>query len=375
MTAVPSAEEQRRFEQYMEALARSHQLSQSGQLELAEQTGEQALALARTLGVPCYEASAMGNLVGIHGLRGRADLAIETGLRALAIAAAIPEVSLCTTIHGVLVCMAAPEINKLNRQFGAFGAGGQLAEALRVAADLRRLMVRLGDPVRLASFLAAEGQLFAMQGRMGDSLAALERAFDVAIPGGAYDLLPRLIGILNTGLKEIVFGAMGGVPGVDGGAGIGAAAIRLGARARAAEAVVRAGASQRIAAVRSQYNAASPAGSIGAIDALLREMEGSADRAALADGFALKASFVGAQEFMTGGGSQRVFALYGEALGHAVAAGNARTVWSVAAGADAAIANAREAGGAGEMGEAALAARAEDALRPPLQQFVAALSQ
>lgn len=372
MAAVPT-EEQRRFEQYIETLTRSHELSQSGQLELAEQTGEHALALARTFGVPTYEASAMGSLAGIYGLRDKPERAIETALRALAIAASVPDVSLCTTIHGDLVRVAAPEINKLNRQFGTFGTSGQLGEALRVAADMRKMMTRLGDPMRLSSFIAAEGQLFAMQGRMGESLAALEDAFDVAIAGGAYDLLPRLIGIVNASLKEIAFGGMlGGGGGAGGGTeGGAAAASRLGARAMAAEAALRASASQKVAAVRSQYNAANPADSIGAVDALLREMEGSADRAALADAFALKASFTLSQQFIAGGGSGRLLALYGEALGHAVAAGNARTVWSVATDAAAAIANARGAGGAEET---ALAARAEDAIRAPLQQFVIALS-
>lgn len=368
MAAVPTADDERRVAQFMEMLTRSHELSQSNQLELAEQTGEQALALARTLGEPTYAASALGSLVGIYGLRGQTARAVETGFRGLALAAAIPDVNLCATIHGDMGRVLAPEINRLNRQFATLGTGGQFGDALRVATDLRKRVAQLGDPARLARVLAAEGQLCGMQGQIAGVLEALERAFDAAIPGGTYDLLSQLIGLLNAGLKDLVAGAAVNAPGSDAGAVV----SRLGAQARTAEAMLASGVGAKIALVRSRYSAGNAAANLEPLDGLLHEMRSSADRAGLAAVTALKASFVGAQEFMTGDGSGEALELYRDAVAHAVASRNAQLVWSIAADAEKAIESARE---SGRGLAAAAASRAVERLRSSLQEFAAALGE
>ena len=349
-------------------LNEAHGLCQGGQLDLAEQTAERALALARAMGEPGYEASALGTLIGIYGLKGHASRAIETGLRALALAAGVPNVTLCATIHGDIVRVAATGLNKLNRQFMALGTSRQFAQALRVGAELRRMVVRLGDPMRMATCLAGEGQLWAMQDNETENLTCLERAFDAAIPGGAYDLLSRLIGLLNASLKEMVPGALAGRPGADSGATM----SRLATCGRTAEAILKTGCSEKIALARSRYQASDPANALQAVDALLGEMSSSADSAGLATAMALKASLVAAREFMTTGRSREVLDLYCDALTHAVASRNARVVWSIAADAEKAIESAREAGLAEEE---AVVARADDRLRSSLQEFAAVLSQ
>lgn len=368
MGPEPTAEGENQLAQFMAVLTEAHGACQRGEVDLAEQTGERALAIALAMGEPGYEAIALGTLIGIYGLTGQGFRAIETGLRALALAAAIPDVNLCTTIHGDIVRVAAPEINKLNRQFMELATTGQFAEALRVGAEMRQIIVRLGDPMRLASVLATEGQLCARQGNEIESLTFLERAFDAAIPGGVYDLLPGLIGFLNDSLKEIVARALAGAAGPDSSLTV----SRLGTRARTAEAILKTGCSEKIALVRSRYSASDPTKSLQPLDSLLGELSGSADSAGLATATALKASLVAAREFITNGRSQEVLGLYDDALTHAVASRNARVVWQIAADAAKAIEDAREAGLAEE---APLVARAEDKLRSSLQEFAAVLSQ
>lgn len=357
-----------RVAEYMAVLSEAHGLVQQSQLDRAAQTGERALVLARALGEPTFEASALGTLIGVYGLKGDAAKAIETGLTALAIAAAIPDANLCTTIHGDVVRCAAPEVNKLTRQFLALGSGGEFGKALHVGAQVRQLLTRLGDPGRLASLLAAEAELYKAQGRWTESFKSLEHAFEVAMPGGVYDVLRQLIGQLNAGLKEFVAGTLMGALDTDSSFAV----RRLESGARTAEAVLTYERSERTALVRSQYEASRTERSLEALDSLLDELSASGDRAGMATAMALKAQLVGAREVMTSAGTTGSLACYTDALNHAVASRNARIVWPIVVELGKTIERARTARLTEEVQRAS---EAESKLRTCLQEFVGILSQ
>jgi tetratricopeptide (TPR) repeat protein len=307
---------------FINLLSDAQALLQQNKVEAAQRRGEEALKLARLLREPTYEATALGTLVGIYGLAGHPERAMEVGFQALTLAAAIPDPKLCSTIHGDVLLVYGREVNKLTREFQEFATTHSFAKAHDRAAVIKVLMHRLGDPGKLASLLAAEAELYRIEGKHAEQARTLAYALDVATHGGAYDVLPKLIE-LSTASMTLTDSPTGS----ESPTALREALATLLTKSKAARSVydLSIGQEEKLARVASDLEVSRISSALAVVDPLLKQLEGTEDYVGLAAAKGAKAHLMGAS-----GNVDQAVHLYLEAIRYATRSGNARFVWPLA---------------------------------------------
>lgn len=152
-------------------------LSYRGALDEAEALSKESIAVARRLGRPAWEATALA----LH-----ADIAYQRGMTSDAIAsftALLQAEGAAPSERSAWTHLALAEVNE--RQ-------GLLGSALRHAVSGREIFTRLGNATFAAYGSAREAQLLAGLGRDADARSALSVATAVVETTGASDLAARV---------------------------------------------------------------------------------------------------------------------------------------------------------------------------------------
>lgn len=316
-------------------LEQAQDLFQQKRNQAAQKAAEDALAMARRLGEPTSEASALGMLVAIYSAAGDSSRAITSGFGSLTIAAGIPNPQLCETAHGDLVAVYGREINRLNVQYGSLGNSRSFARAHELGSTIIAALKSLGEPEKLAVALAAESELYRAEGKRLESVQTLSNALDAATRGGAYNMLPKLQDLTT---KHIALVAAVAAEGT-GVKGLSEAFVGLDAKSKAE--LVDAVSALSVSSVKARLvlnftsglkkrldeaeNASQVRDGLAIVDGLLQESQGSENYVGIAAITSVKARLT--VKSTNYADSMKVSL---DAIRNAVKSGKATMVWSVA---------------------------------------------